>query len=268
REETWTKYERIARTRGRMLTPTPAVYSQTRETWMEAHPLGCLEYGEAMGPDGAYGRWLRRKDIATVVGDTLFMHAGLNPSRAAPASIPQVNDRVRAEVRQLDAFRQQLVDRNLALPSFSLREVIDVAVAELRAANMAIDEARAKGTRLNLDFPFLKEAETMLEVAKWSLVDPEGPLWFRGYASWDEEETSAQVLEYLKRLKLARIVVGHTPTPDRRIAVRYGGSVAVIDTGMLTAYYKGLPSALEILGTQMKAIYPDGETDLSARPQP
>ncbi|MGQ0735075.1 MAG: metallophosphoesterase, partial [Acidobacteriota bacterium] len=42
REETWTKYERIARTRGRMLTPTPAVYSQTRETWMEAHPLGCL----------------------------------------------------------------------------------------------------------------------------------------------------------------------------------------------------------------------------------
>jgi len=31
---------------------------------MTAHPPGCLEYREAVGPSGVYGKWLRDKDIA------------------------------------------------------------------------------------------------------------------------------------------------------------------------------------------------------------
>ena len=80
---------------------------------------------------------------------------------------------------------------------------------------------------------------------------------------WDEAATSAQVTAFLDQMKLARIVVGHTPTNDRRIVTRYGGRVVTIDTGMLASAYMGVPSALEIVGTRMKAIYPDGEVELT-----
>jgi hypothetical protein len=69
------------------------------------------------------------------------------------------------------------------------------------------------------------------------------------------------MLAFLDQMKLARIVVGHTPTNDRRIQTRFGGRVATIDSGML-ASFKGNPSALEIAGDRLKAIYPDSEVEL------
>jgi hypothetical protein len=265
REEAWRQYERVARARAGALTPAPAVYTKTREAWLDAHPPGCLEYREAMGPGGSYGRWLREKDIALVVGNTLFMHAGLNPSRPAPTSIAEVNDRARAEVRRFDSFRRRLVDRGYGLPFFDLQDVVDVGAVEIKLAVAALATARADGTQPVLDLPLVRQAQDMMEIGKWSLVDPEGPLWFRGYAAWPEETTTTQVATFLDRLKLARIVVGHTVTSDRRITTRYGGRVIAIDTGMLAPVYMGNPSALEITGDRLRAIYPDGEVDLTAR---
>ena len=59
REEAWKQYQRVVRERAEVATPPPPVYSQTREAFMTAHPTGCLEYFEAMGPDGLYGKWIR-----------------------------------------------------------------------------------------------------------------------------------------------------------------------------------------------------------------
>jgi len=264
REEAWKQYERLAQSRADVATPLPPVYSQTREAFMAAHPPGCLEYREAMGPDGLYGQWIRGKDIATIVGDTLFMHAGLNPSRPAPKSIDEVNERARDEVRRLDTHRKRLVDRRLGLNFFSLQQVVDVSIFELQLATQALAAAKEAGEQPpSLDLPTLKESQNLMEIAKWSLIDPEGPLWFRGYAVWDEAATTTQVTAFLDQMKLARVVVAHTPTTDRRIVTRYGGRVVTIDTGMLTPVYKGQPSALEIVGERMKAIYPDGEVDLT-----
>jgi len=264
REEAWKQYDRLAQARAGVVTPSPGVYTQTRDAFMQAHPPGCLEYREAMSPNGVYGKWIRGKDIAAVVGDTLFMHAGINPSRPPPKSIREVNDLARSEVRRLDAYRKRLADRRLGLPFFGLQEVIDVSIVELTVATRALEAAKAEGTEPPaLDVPTLREAQAMLEIAKWSLIDPEGPLWFRGYAMWDEATTAPQVTAFLDQMRLARIVVGHTPTTERRIVSRYGGRVITIDTGMLASYYKGVPSALEIAGPRMKAIYPDGEVELT-----
>lgn len=264
REEAWKQYERLVETRARLTSPPAGVYSQTRETFIHANPPGCLEYREAMGPNGVYGKWIREKDIAAVVGDTLFMHAGLNPSRPAPQSIDEVNDRVRSEIRRLDAQRKRLSDRRFGLPFFGFQEVLAATGVQLTAATQAIGAARAQGTEPSaLDVAMLGETQGILEMAKWSLIDPEGPLWFRGYATWPEQTTSKQVRAFLDQMKLARIVVAHTPTPDRRIVVRYSGRVAIIDTGMLASHYKGVPSALEIVGGRVKAIYPDGEEELT-----
>jgi Calcineurin-like phosphoesterase len=224
---------------------------------------GCAAYRQAMSPSGSYGRWLRDKHIAAKVGDTLFMHAGVNPGRPAPQSIDEVNERARTEIRRLDQYRERLVSRKLAQPSFTLQQILEVSVKELRTATEALAAAKAEGKQPpEMDLPLLREAQALLEIATWSLVDPEGPLWFRGYAQWDEAETTPQVFALLDSLKVSRIVVGHTVTPDRQITPRYKQRVLLIDTGMLTSAYKGAPSALEIRGGSMKAIYATGEVSI------
>ena len=115
-------------------TTAQELYARSREAWMEAHPPGCLEYREAMSPRGVYGKWLREKSIAAQVGDSLFMHAGINPARPAPKSIAEVNDRARAEIRRIDAHRQRLVAKRLALPSFTLQQLLAASAAELQVA--------------------------------------------------------------------------------------------------------------------------------------
>jgi hypothetical protein len=50
--------------------------------------------------------------------------------------------------------------------------------------------------------------------------------------------------------------VGHTPQTAGRIQARFDNRVFLIDTGMLTSVYKGRPSALEIVGDTVAAVYP------------
>ena len=268
REQAWTQYMRLLEARAKsagQAAPLPA-----REAWMAEFPPGCLEYREAMSPRGTYGRWLRDKPIAAVVNATLFMHAGINPQRPAPKSVDEVVARARDEIKRLDAYRQLLTSRKLALPFFSLQDLLDVSAQQLRAADAAIVAAKAAGTPLaeiGLDVAVLREAQEMINLATWSLVDPQGPLWYRGYATAPEDTTAADVTALREHLKLSRIVVGHTPTPDRRIAVRYAGTVLVIDTGMLTQAYKGNPAMLDLSGGRLKAIYLDGDVELTVKPK-
>ena len=99
---------------------------------------------------------------------------------------------------------------------------------------------------------------------------PDGPLWFRGFAEWSEEEGPQHLAEILSSYGAERIVVGHT-TQKGQIRSRFGSKVFLIDTGMLTSYYPGgRPSALEIRAGEFTAIYPNERVSLpiesSARP--
>jgi hypothetical protein len=85
----------------------------------------------------------------------------------------------------------------------------------------------------------------------------DGPLWYRGMAS-EPEDTFAPTLEsILQRFKARAVVLGHTPVPEARITTRFGGRVVLIDTGMLNGefYPRGVPSALEMKGDTLTAIY-------------
>ena len=78
---------------------------------------------------------------------------------------------------------------------------------------------------------------------------PDGPLWFRGYDKWSDEEGMAQIGKVLEAYKAAHIVVGHTVQKGGRIRPRFDNKVFLIDTGMLSSYYPGgRASALEICG--------------------
>jgi hypothetical protein len=95
----------------------------------------------------------------------------------------------------------------------------------------------------------------------------EGPLWYRGLANEPEETFAPTVDRILRRLDARAIVIGHTPVPSiGRITTRFGGRVILIDTGMLEGdfYPGGVPSALELHGATITAIYDGRREVLSA----
>jgi hypothetical protein len=268
RERAYRDYVALAEARKRERDPLPAVYTAAREAWMEAHPLGWLEYREALGPGGRYGQWLRKRPAAATIDGTLFMHAGPNPDSDVP--VPQIEKRVEAEIARVDRFYRRLVDERLALPFFTMNEMLQVAAGEIRAVNAKAAAAKEKGEAPDLagfDLDTLREAAEIVTIGDWNLLADNGPMWYRGYAAAPEAELRASVTAFLARNDLRRIVVAHSPQRDRRIVSRLGASVVLIDTGMLASTYKGRASALEIVGDTLTAIYSDGRIPLAAAPQ-
>jgi len=83
-----------------------------------------------------------------------------------------------------------------------------------------------------------------------------GPLWYRGLTDQPDAVNQEQLDAILAALQARAIVVGHTVTTSHRIETRYGGRVIQIDTGMLASVYEGGgPSALEITGKMVTAVY-------------
>ena len=235
---------------------------------MDAHPLGWLEYREALGPTGHYGQWLRKRAVSATINGTLFMHAGPNPETDIP--IPQIEKRVEAEIARVDRFYERLVDQRLALPFFTMNEMLQVAAGEIGAVNATAAAAKEKGEAPDFrgfDLETLREAAEVVTIGEWNLLAGNGPLWYRGYAAAPEASLRAPVAAFLTRNDLRRIVVAHSPQRDRRISSRLGGSVVLIDTGMLASTYQGRASALEIVGDTLTAIYSDGRVPLPAAPQ-
>jgi hypothetical protein len=223
----------------------------SRETWMSEHPPGFAEYVDAFSPRGRYGSWLRRKSVVFRSGDMAFLHGGIDPERGA-ASLDAINDTATAEIRMFDNLRNRMVDRRLIVPFSTFQEILDVARRELDA--LASDKAKGK------ERPVEDWLRDIQQVGSWSVVAPNGPLWFRGYSTWSEAEGEAAMKILGERYRIARVAVGHTITQTRRIQTRFGRRVFLIDTGMSSASgARGTPSALEIRDGRFTAMYPDVE---------
>jgi hypothetical protein len=230
-----------------------------RGPWMASHPAGVAEYLEAMDRRGRYGRWIRSKKAMLQIGDTIFMHAGLNPER--PVSVEDVNREVERDVSSWDALVEALQQNRLIGPAFTLQDIIDAAQREIGR----IGEAQKTGTPLpeHVTREFVAHLRRFPEIIAGPLVNPDGPLWYRGLATLPAAAVP-QIEAMLTRLGARRIVIGHTPQlPGGRIAARFGARVLAIDTGMLATHYTGgRPSALEILDGRLTAIYTDGRQPL------
>jgi hypothetical protein len=72
----------------------------------------------------------------------------------------------------------------------------------------------------------------------------DGPLWYRGLASNDEQQETTHVDAVLAAFDVDRIVIGHTPGLGT-IVPRFGGKVLIIDSG-ISKYYGGHLASLRI----------------------
>jgi len=227
-----------------------------RQKWMEEHPLGFFEFRDAFGPQGLYGQWLRRLDTVAQVGDVLFVHGGLSAGFRF-RSIDEINDRVRAEMARFDSLWQSLAKQGIIWRYMKLEEARRAVQEELAATGLPGGMA---------DSHAIEEMQEFLNLPSWIMVSPDGPLWYRGYAQEPEDKLARGLGKMMSRLKVQHLVVAHTITDSRRITVRCGGRVFLIDTGMMfEPANQGRASALEIQNGQFTAHYSNGEQQVLLR---
>jgi len=256
--------------------PEPTLNPAMEAEWMKAHPVGYIEHRQALESQSKYGAWLRARPAMAKVGKVLFVHGGVSPALAS-SNVEAVNKRVEGELRAFDTYHQYLLDGSLILPFFDLNEMLFAARMDLKTKEEEVArkeaDAAAKGRRFRPDQitqNHIRHLSDFLSLPTWYIVASEGPLWFRGFAEWSEEEGPQHLADILSSYRAERVVVGHN-TQKGQIRSRFGGKVFLIDTGMLTSYYPGgRPSALEIRAGEFTAIYPNERVSLpinsSARP--
>ena len=256
RKSAYQQYVKWRNNHSQLLAELPQPMELTEAEWMARHPAGFLEQREAFGPNGKYGKWLREHSALAKIGGVIFLHGGIHPN-LAHLKLDTINAHVHDEIKAFDDGKRYLQDESVILPFFTLQEISAAVQAEITAE---------RKSRVSADEQKQARLIQFLGVGDWLSVRADGPLWFRGYDQWTEEEGAAQVGKLLEAYGATQIVVGHTVQKDGRIRPRFGGKVFLIDTGMLSTYYPGgRASALEIQSAgKFTAKYMDQEVVLLA----
>ncbi|MGZ4901148.1 MAG: hypothetical protein ACXV8X_15925, partial [Candidatus Angelobacter sp.] len=243
---------------GPLLAELPQPMELTEAEWMARHPLGFVEHREAFSPQGSYGKWLRDHAALAKIGSVIFLHGGIHPN-LAHLKLDTINAHIRDEIKAFDAAKQDLQDQKVILPFFTLQEMTAVVQAEVMAE---------RKSRVSPDEQRQSRIAQFLGYGDWLSVRPDGPLWFRGYDQWTDEEGAAQMGKILEAYDAAHVAVGHTVQKGGRMRTRFDGRILLIDTGMLSSYYLGgRASALEICGdAKFTAKYMDQQVALIDSP--
>lgn len=147
------------------------------------HPPGFVEYAESMGPEGRYGKWLRKLPFMFRYGGTVFFHAGISPEYV---DIPEANisQTIASEIKTFDENKSYLMNLGIVEQWFSMSEI--TAVLDSIIAAVETEELPAS---LRNALPRLKEIKTFFDRLYKSspLMVDESPLWFRGLAQWSDD---------------------------------------------------------------------------------
>ncbi len=206
-------------------------------------PPGYFAEREAFSPTGRYGAWLLAKPFMLVVNETAFTHGGLSPL-VAQLGLEGVN---RALHDELSDYLKAWQTLGAVLP-----EAPDDFLARPDALAAAGRAEQANALRALQEAPVFTTA---------------GPTWFRGQALCHPFTEAANLESSLAKLGVARVVVGHTPTPTRRAISRFDRRVILLDAGMLGEVYGGTAAALIIEGGKLSVAYADRPGELSL-PEP
>jgi hypothetical protein len=212
---------------------------ELRELFERSFPAGYFAHRRAFASDGKYGRWLLQKPIMIVINETAFVHGGVSPM-VAEEGLDGINGKLRDEMIQYVDEMELLYESGALLPTDNYFEHPELLADYLPAidSQQAILDAIAAIKRLN----------------GTGVYSDSGPLWYRGNVSCNKLIELDRLAESLDAVGAKRVVIGHTPTGNRRVLERFDGRIVEVDTGMLNKYYRGSGHALIVEADMVSVV--------------
>ncbi|HEU4617550.1 MAG TPA: metallophosphoesterase [Gammaproteobacteria bacterium] len=241
----------------------PAGDPDAKAAFDRLYPPGFFARERAFRADGRYGAWLLTLPAVAVVDDTAFVHGGL-PEIVAQSGAAALNRRIEEDLRRYLTLRSRLADAGVLPPWDPRRDAELARAARAPSSASAAGAASAARSDNSADPEVAALLDEFLALGDAPELGAEGPLWYRGsvYCNPFLEEPVLEAA--LARLGASRVVVGHTPTEDRRPRELYDGRLVMLDTGMLVSYFAGRPAALVIDGarTYVQELRPEEQVPL------
>jgi Calcineurin-like phosphoesterase len=194
-------------------------------------PRGYFALRRAFASDGKYGKWLLSRPAIVVIDGTAFVHGGLSPM-VGEIGLEGVNGRLIGEMTDYLRHAENLFDAGVLLPTDYFHDH-----AAILSRYMPPLETSAE---------VLRSIDVVKALNESDLHSLESPLWYRGNVVCSELIEADKLAATLQAINADRVVIGHTPTPGRRVLERLDGRVIEIDTGMLNNYYGGSANVLII----------------------
>ena len=217
----------------------------------ERYPAGYFGHRAGFAAAGSYGDWLLQLPLMVVVNETAFVHGGL-PALIADQTLEEINRQYQRDLGEIMALGGRLADAGWVSAERDLLLQDDAVLARLEAAAEGDDgDLSRAGTRF-------------IELVRGPLFGSRGPNWYRGTAMCHASLEETVLKAALKALGAKRVVVGHTPTSNRRVQQRMDGRAILADTGMLRSYYSGQPAPVVLTGDDIEILYPLSETRADA----
>jgi len=216
-------------------------------------PDGFFAYRRAFASDGKYGAWLLQKPLVVVINGTAFVHGGLSPM-IADIGLDGVNGRMRDDLAEYVRQAEFLIEAGVLLPTDSFHD----HPGHVRRHKTDDDDPAG--------LEIAKQALLRLFTSDVHALD--GPFWYRGNVMCSERVEEEKLNNALQAIGADRVVIGHTPTPNRRVLERIDGRIIEIDTGMLNNYYGGSANVLTIDSNGILVINQDAEKTSVPEPHP
>jgi len=210
-----------------------------RDEYQGKYPAGFFGHRRAFGSNGAYGPWLMSKPLMIVINGTAFVHGGLS-ELVAELGLEGVNRKLTSQVRDYVTQAEVLIEKGILSPTGSFHRAAGILEALPDDVDRPTYIRTAIGTVINLNDA--------------SVHSQSSPSWYRGNVGCGPLIEEDKLAGALAAIGANRVVVGHTPTLTRRVLERLDGRVIEIDTGMLTAAYKGSGNALIIEGEILTVV--------------
>jgi hypothetical protein len=224
-----------------------------RARFDERFPPGYFAHRRAFSYSGKYGQWLLGKPVLLVVNETAFVHGGLSPV-VGDIGLEGVNRTLFADLVDYVRLHEELVEAGALLPTdtqFELESILEKFTEDRDPSD-----------------PLVAKAARLLELGRSPLHAADGPLWYRGNVSCSRLIEEDRMLDIVEFIGAKRLVIGHTPTPNRKVLERFDGKLIEVDTGMLASYYEGSGHAIVLDGETVQVVSETGAVEeLKAHPR-
>jgi hypothetical protein len=226
---------------------------EVRAEFDQTYPPGYFAMRSAFRPDGVYGQWLLQKNIIVVINGTAFVHGGLSPD-VTRIGLDGVNG----------TLQQELVDFTHVLDVLTNAEIVSPTDSHYKYDSILKNYLPAFGE----DPVILNAISAGIRLNESELLGVDGPLWYRSNVRCPGIIEEHRLDEALAAIGADRVVVGHTPTPNRKVLQRFDGRLIQIDTGMLNFYYSGIGHALILEGESVSVSNQAGADSLMPMEHP